>query len=94
VNGRPNIAAGCTLATRRNYLQSLHAAVADKSVYVGGLYIGAAIERVSVRPFGLVACPRADQVSTGLAGWLWFGTPHVSPVGHVGRSVPACSATM
>jgi short-subunit dehydrogenase len=45
VHGRPNIAGGFALAAQRNYLQSLHAAVADKGVYVGGLYIGAAIER-------------------------------------------------
>jgi len=44
VNGRPNIAGGFALAAQRNYLQSLHAAVADEGVYVGGLYIGAAIE--------------------------------------------------
>jgi short-subunit dehydrogenase len=45
VHGMPNIAGGLALAAQRNYLQSLHAAVADKGVYVGGLYIGAAIER-------------------------------------------------
>ncbi|HEY2673668.1 MAG TPA: SDR family NAD(P)-dependent oxidoreductase [Rugosimonospora sp.] len=44
VQGMPNIAGGFALAAQRNYLQSLHAAVADKGVYVGGLYIGAAIE--------------------------------------------------
>lgn len=44
VQGRPSIAGGFALAAQRNYLQSLHAAVADKGVYVGGLYIGAAIE--------------------------------------------------
>jgi short-subunit dehydrogenase len=44
MHGRPNIAGGFALAAQRNYLQSLHAAVADKGVYVGGLYIGAAIE--------------------------------------------------
>jgi short-subunit dehydrogenase len=44
LQGRPNIAGGFALAVQRNYLQSLHAAVADKGVYVGGLYIGAAIE--------------------------------------------------
>ena len=44
VQGRPNISGGFALAAQRNYLQSLHAAVADKGVYVGGLYIGAAIE--------------------------------------------------
>jgi short-subunit dehydrogenase len=44
VEGRPHIAGGVALAAQRNYLQALHAAVADKGVYVGGLYIGAAIE--------------------------------------------------
>jgi short-subunit dehydrogenase len=44
VQGRPSIAGGFALAAQRNYLQSLHAAVADKGVYVGALYIGAAIE--------------------------------------------------
>jgi short-subunit dehydrogenase len=45
VRGRPRIAGGFAIAAQRNYLQSLHAAVADKGVYVGGLYVGAAIER-------------------------------------------------
>jgi len=31
-------------AAQRNYLRALHAEVADKGVYVGMLYIGAAIE--------------------------------------------------
>lgn len=44
LHGNPNIAGGLTLAAQRNLLQALHAAVADKGVYVGGLYIGAAIE--------------------------------------------------
>lgn len=44
LHGNPNIAGGLTLAAQRNFLQSLHAAVADQGVYVGGLYIGAAIE--------------------------------------------------
>jgi short-subunit dehydrogenase len=44
LHGNPNIAGGLTLAAQRNYLQALHAAVAGKGVYVGGLYIGAAIE--------------------------------------------------
>jgi short-subunit dehydrogenase len=44
LQGNPNIAGGFALAAQRNYLQSLHAAVADNGVYVGGLYIGAAIE--------------------------------------------------
>jgi len=36
---------GPAQAAQRNYLQSLHAEVAGKGVYVGMLYIGAAIER-------------------------------------------------
>jgi short-subunit dehydrogenase len=44
LHGNPNIAGGLVLAAQRNYLQALHAQVADKGVYVGGLYIGAAIE--------------------------------------------------
>jgi short-subunit dehydrogenase len=45
VRGMPHIAGGFALAAQRNYLQALHAAVAGKGVYVGGLYIGAAIRR-------------------------------------------------
>jgi hypothetical protein len=41
----PHIAGGFALAAQRNYLQSLHAAVAGQGVYVGGLYSGAAIKR-------------------------------------------------
>jgi short-subunit dehydrogenase len=41
LHGNPNIAGGLVLAAQRNYLQALHAQVADKGVYVGGLYIGA-----------------------------------------------------
>jgi short-subunit dehydrogenase len=44
VQGLPHIAGGFALAAQRNYLQALHAAVADQGIYVGGLYIGAAIE--------------------------------------------------
>ncbi|PZS24378.1 MAG: SDR family oxidoreductase [Pseudonocardiales bacterium] len=43
--GLPNMSGpGPAQAAQRNYLQSLHAEVADKGVYVGMLYIGAAIE--------------------------------------------------
>ena len=45
VNAMPHIAGGFATAAQRNYLQALHAAVADKGVYVAGLWIGAAIER-------------------------------------------------
>ncbi|MFI5895834.1 SDR family NAD(P)-dependent oxidoreductase [Actinoplanes sp. NPDC051513] len=44
LHGNPDIAGGLALAAQRNLLQALHAAVAGKGVYVGGLYIGAAIE--------------------------------------------------
>jgi len=44
LQGNPAIAGGLALAAQRNYLQALHAEVADSGVYVGGLYIGAAIE--------------------------------------------------
>lgn len=45
VRGLPNLTGpGPALAAQRNYLQSLRAEVAEKGVYVGGLYIGAVIE--------------------------------------------------
>jgi short-subunit dehydrogenase len=45
VRGLPNKSGpGPAQAAQRNYLQSLHAEVAEKGVYVGMLYIGAAIE--------------------------------------------------
>jgi short-subunit dehydrogenase len=44
LQGNPHISGGLALAAQRNYLQALHAEVADRGVYVGGLYIGAAIE--------------------------------------------------
>jgi short-subunit dehydrogenase len=45
VRGLPNMSGpGPAQAAQRNYLQSLHAEVAKKGVYVGMLYIGAAIE--------------------------------------------------
>jgi short-subunit dehydrogenase len=46
VRGMPDMSGpGPALAAQRNYLQSLHAEVAEKGVYVGRLYIGAAIKR-------------------------------------------------
>ena len=45
VQGLPNMSGpGPAQAAQRNYLQSLHAEVAEKGVYIGMLYIGAAIE--------------------------------------------------
>jgi len=60
LRGNPHIAGGLALAAQRNYLQALHAEVAGKGVYVGGLYIGAAIENT---PFhaGLQAAKAAGH---------------------------------
>jgi short-subunit dehydrogenase len=45
LRGQPNMSGpGPAQAAQRNYLQSLHAEVADKGIYVGMLYIGAIIE--------------------------------------------------
>ena len=45
VHGLPNMSGpGPAQAAQRNYLQSLHAEVAGKGVYVGMLYVGAIIE--------------------------------------------------
>ncbi len=45
VRGLPHMSGpGLAQAAQRNYLQSLHAEVAEKGVYVGMLYIGVAIE--------------------------------------------------
>jgi short-subunit dehydrogenase len=45
VHGLPNMSGpGPAQAAQRNYLQSLHAEVAGKGIYVGMLYIGAVIE--------------------------------------------------
>jgi len=45
VQGLPNMTGpGPAQAAQRNYLQSLHAEVAEKGVYIGMLYIGVAIE--------------------------------------------------
>ena len=45
LHGLPNMSgSGPAQAAQRNYLQSLHAEMSDKGVYVGLLYIGAVIE--------------------------------------------------
>jgi short-subunit dehydrogenase len=45
VHGLPNMSGPSPAqAAQRNYLQALHAEVAGKGVYVGMLYVGAAIE--------------------------------------------------
>jgi short-subunit dehydrogenase len=46
VHGLPNMSGPSPAqAAQRNYLQALHAEVAEKGIYVGMLYIGAAIEK-------------------------------------------------
>ena len=46
VQGLPHTSGpGSAQAAQRNYLQSLHAEVADRGVYVGMLYVGAIIEQ-------------------------------------------------
>ncbi len=46
VRGLPNLSGpGPAQAAQRNYLQSLHAEMQDKGIYVGALYVGAVIER-------------------------------------------------
>jgi short-subunit dehydrogenase len=62
LQGNPNIAGGLTLAAQRNYLQALHAAVAGKGVYVGGLYIGAAIENTPFHAWMEAARAAGDPV--------------------------------
>jgi len=78
VRGMPHIAGGFALAAQRNYLQSLHAAVAGKGVYVGGLYIGAAIkhtpfyERREAQRAAGTSVPDMPEVDPDdLAGLLW-----------------------
>jgi short-subunit dehydrogenase len=53
VHGVPNLSGpGPAQAAQRNYLQSLHAELADKGVYVGMLYIGAIIENSAFHTSG------------------------------------------
>jgi NAD(P)-dependent dehydrogenase (short-subunit alcohol dehydrogenase family) len=78
LHGNPNIAGGLALAAQRNLLQALHEAVADQGVYVGGLYIGAAIEntpfhaRMRAAKDAGAPVPDIPTVSpTHLADLLW-----------------------
>jgi short-subunit dehydrogenase len=78
LHGNTNIAGGLALAAQRNYLQALHAEVADKGVYVGGLYIGAAIEntpfhaRVQAAKAAGAPAPELPTVDPArLADLLW-----------------------
>jgi short-subunit dehydrogenase len=79
VQGMPNMSGpGPALAAQRNYLQSLHAEVADKGISVGRLYIGAAIENTPFHAWmeatkaagdPVPAMPTADPAH--LADLLW-----------------------
>ncbi len=78
VRGMPNIARGFALAAQRNYLQSLHAALAGQGVYVGGLYIGAAIkntpfyaQREAARAAGTPVPDMPEVDPDDLADLLW-----------------------
>ena len=80
IQGLPNMSRpGPARAVQRNYLQSLHAEVGDKGVYVAQLYVGAAIQhsafcaemqpqRPPGRPFPEM--PIADPAH--LADLLWI----------------------
>jgi short-subunit dehydrogenase len=71
LHGLPNMSgSGPAQAAQRNYLQSLHAEVADKGVYVGMLYIGAVIENSAFHTYTV----EADAAGTGR-----FWGPTVSP---------------
>jgi short-subunit dehydrogenase len=62
VQGLPNMSGpGPAQAAQRNYLQSLHAEVADKGVYVGMLYIGAVIENSAFH----IQAEKAKRAGTG-----------------------------
>jgi short-subunit dehydrogenase len=78
LHGNPNIAGGLALAAQRNLLQALHAAVAGTGVYVGGLYIGAAIENTpfhaQMQAAKAAGAPVPDLPTVGpghLADLLW-----------------------
>jgi short-subunit dehydrogenase len=79
VHGLPNMSGpGPVQAAQRNYLQSLHAEVARKGVYVGMLYIGAAIEHSAfhaemkrAKAAGELAWEMPTIDPTHLAGVLW-----------------------
>jgi short-subunit dehydrogenase len=82
VHGMPNFSGpGPAIAAQRNYLQSLHAELAGKGVYAGGLYIGAAIEG-SAWHAKLQAdqADQADQVAgrRAQAGWSVVSPAHLA----------------
>jgi short-subunit dehydrogenase len=63
VQGLPNKSGpGPAQAAQRNYLQSLHAEVADNGIYIGMLYIGAAIENTPFHTWMAQAKAAGDPV--------------------------------
>jgi short-subunit dehydrogenase len=71
VRGLPNLSGpGPAQAAQRNYLQSLHAEMADKGVYIGMLYIGAIIENSAFHTY-------VEQSTAAGTGRDWG--PTVSP---------------
>jgi short-subunit dehydrogenase len=71
VHGLPNMSGpGPAQAAQRNYLQSLHAEIADKGVYVGMLYIGAVIENSAFHT-------QSEEAKAAGAGRYWG--PTVTP---------------
>jgi short-subunit dehydrogenase len=71
LHGLPNMSgSGPAQAAQRNYLQSLHAEVADRGVYVGMLYIGALIESSAFHA-------QAEQAKAAGTGRDWG--PSVDP---------------
>jgi short-subunit dehydrogenase len=79
VRGLPNMSGPSPAqAAQRNYLQALHAEVAEKGVYVGMLYVGAAIESSAFHTEMEQAKAAGEQVwemptvnPEYLAGLLW-----------------------
>jgi short-subunit dehydrogenase len=84
MRGLPKLSGpGPAQAAQRNYLQSLHAEVAEKGVYVGMLYIGAAIEHSAFHTEMLKAKAAGEPVwempsvdPAYLADMLW--TMHIT----------------
>lgn len=77
LRGRPDMSGpGPAQAAQRNYLQSLHAEVADKGIYVGMLYIGAIIENSAFHTWTTAGGGGARDwgptvTPSHLAGLLW-----------------------
>ena len=76
VQGLPNMSGPSPAqAAQRNYLQALHAEVAEKGVYVGMLYIGAAIEHSAFH----AEMERPPRLRASQSGRCRPSTPSISP---------------